>query len=211
MLLPAERSWLEPPMMGLLGSIFIGIGAVALLGYLIGISGTYAWGEFGGMALHTALGFMVLGVGIIALAWVAGTTEEMNSPRGFRCLSGPPASLLRLSSGRRFWRRKNYKLSKSSVLKSSMRATVWRRTSTGDFASSSVARRAAHTRNSIPGSKPVKISLSFSNTSMAFIRWDGSIPPTICSGPYLSRKTHRCRESTIHAKQMLWQRHKRRA
>jgi signal transduction histidine kinase/sensor domain CHASE-containing protein len=84
----AERSWLEPPMMGLLGSIFIGIGAVALLGYLIGISGTYAWGEFGGMALHTALGFMVLGVGIIALAWVAGTTEEMNSPRWLPLLIG---------------------------------------------------------------------------------------------------------------------------
>ncbi len=75
-------------MIGLLGSIFIGIGAVALLGYLIGISGTYAWGEFGGMALHTALGFMVLGVGIIALAWVAGTTEEMNSPRWLPLLIG---------------------------------------------------------------------------------------------------------------------------
>jgi signal transduction histidine kinase/sensor domain CHASE-containing protein len=84
----ADRFWLQPPLIGMLGSIVIGIGAVALLGYLTGLSGTYVWGEFGGMDIPTALGFMVLGVGIIALAWVAGITEEMNSPRWLPLLVG---------------------------------------------------------------------------------------------------------------------------
>jgi hypothetical protein len=84
----AERFWSQPPLVGLLGSIIVGTAAVTLLGHLIGLSGTYAWGEFGSMTLYTTLGFMALGVGIIALAWVAGTTEEMNSPRWLPLLIG---------------------------------------------------------------------------------------------------------------------------
>jgi signal transduction histidine kinase len=54
---------------GLIGSLVTGMGAIALSGYFIDISHYYAWGHFTRMAVHTALGFIVLGLGVIAYAW----------------------------------------------------------------------------------------------------------------------------------------------
>ncbi len=52
-----------------LGALVISLGVTALAGYMIGVEGAYGWGHMTRMAIHTAVGFMVLGSGFIALAW----------------------------------------------------------------------------------------------------------------------------------------------
>ena len=37
-----------------------------------GVSTAYGWGHLTRMAVHTALGFMVLGIGVFAVAWNEG-------------------------------------------------------------------------------------------------------------------------------------------
>ena len=54
---------------GSLGAITLGQGVVALSGYFTGVTTTSAWGNMTLMAVHTAFGFAVLGIGLIALAW----------------------------------------------------------------------------------------------------------------------------------------------
>jgi PAS domain S-box-containing protein len=61
----------------LLSSIVIALGTAALVGYAADIPGAYVWGRFNPMAVHTALGFTVLGGGIVGLAWNA---SEGDSP-----------------------------------------------------------------------------------------------------------------------------------
>ncbi len=66
---------------GLLGSIIVALGAVAFSGYMSGIETAYGWGQLTRMAVHTAAGFVVLGVGVLAFAWREGTAEETAMPR----------------------------------------------------------------------------------------------------------------------------------
>jgi len=61
---------------GLLGSIITALGLTALLGYLTGIIAINAWEGFIAMAVHTAMGFIAVGSGIIALALKEGRTEK---------------------------------------------------------------------------------------------------------------------------------------
>ena len=53
------------PAVWILGSSAFSIGVMAVSGYLSGISGTYVWGPFVGMALHTGVGAGVLSLGIL--------------------------------------------------------------------------------------------------------------------------------------------------
>ncbi len=55
---------------GNLGAIIFALGVVAFGGYLTGIETAYGWGALTKMAVHTALGFMVLGVGFFLHAVV---------------------------------------------------------------------------------------------------------------------------------------------
>jgi PAS domain S-box-containing protein len=57
-------SWLAT-----LGTIITSLGIAALAGYMIGIEGAYGWGKMIRMAIHTAAGFIILGIGFIAFAW----------------------------------------------------------------------------------------------------------------------------------------------
>jgi len=52
-----------------LGALIISLGIVALAGYMIGVEGAYGWGHMTRMAIHTAAGFIVLGVGFVGCAW----------------------------------------------------------------------------------------------------------------------------------------------
>jgi len=52
-----------------LGALIISLGIVALAGYMIGVEGAYGWGHMTRMAIHTAAGFIVLGIGFVTLAW----------------------------------------------------------------------------------------------------------------------------------------------
>ncbi len=67
--------------LGLLGSIVIALSTVALFGYLSGVESAYGWGRLTRMAVHTAAGFAILGVGITAFAWCDSQALEKYIPR----------------------------------------------------------------------------------------------------------------------------------
>jgi PAS domain S-box-containing protein len=52
-----------------LGSITFGLGVIAFAGYAMSLETAYGWGHLTRMAVHTAAGFIVLGIGLIAHAW----------------------------------------------------------------------------------------------------------------------------------------------
>jgi len=71
-------------MIGILGSIIIALGIVAFMGYLSHVETAYGWGNLTKMAVHTAIGFIVLGLGILMYAWREGIVAETKSiPRWF--------------------------------------------------------------------------------------------------------------------------------
>jgi signal transduction histidine kinase/sensor domain CHASE-containing protein/putative methionine-R-sulfoxide reductase with GAF domain/ActR/RegA family two-component response regulator len=72
---------------GPLGSIIMALGLVAAIGYLTGLK-TYGWGYFTNMAVHTAVGCMMLGGGLIALAWRIGETDQATAPQRVAVLVG---------------------------------------------------------------------------------------------------------------------------
>lgn len=56
-------------LVSVLGATVGAIGFVALCGYGLNIQTAYGWGQFTHMAVHTAAGFVILGVGISMFAW----------------------------------------------------------------------------------------------------------------------------------------------
>jgi PAS domain S-box-containing protein len=74
---PATRSWHLWP--ALFGSIVAALGTAALVGYAADVPHAYGWGNFNRMSLHTALGFTLLGGGIVGLSWnnAQGESGEM--------------------------------------------------------------------------------------------------------------------------------------
>jgi signal transduction histidine kinase len=64
----------------LIGSLVTGMGIIALSGYFIDISHYYAWGHFTRMAVHTALGFVLLGVGVLSYAWHGDIADTHSAP-----------------------------------------------------------------------------------------------------------------------------------
>ena len=54
------------PLLWILCSICASLGFMAVIGYVVGLSGTYVWGQSSGMAIHTALGMIVLSFGLLA-------------------------------------------------------------------------------------------------------------------------------------------------
>ena len=78
-----RRSAWRPSLMALAGSLVFVLGLIALSGYFTGIVRSYAWGQLTRMAVHTASGFLVLGMGLILLAW---RNEAMQGQTGRRWL-----------------------------------------------------------------------------------------------------------------------------
>ena len=56
-------------LLGVLGAMVFGLGIVAFTGYFTGMETAYGWGHLTKMAIHTAMGFIVLGIGFFAFAW----------------------------------------------------------------------------------------------------------------------------------------------
>ena len=65
---------------GILGSLVLGLSLVAALGYVMGIEGTYGWGSLTRMAMHTAVGFIVVGLGLLMCAWMEKPARQDDSP-----------------------------------------------------------------------------------------------------------------------------------
>lgn len=65
---------------GVLNAVIVALGAVALFGYLFDLEGAYGWGALTRMAVHTAVGFVLLGVGGVLDAWLEEDIEGRSSP-----------------------------------------------------------------------------------------------------------------------------------
>lgn len=63
------------------GSLVACIGVVAIVGYLTGFEQAYGWGRFTSMPAQTAVGFMALGIGILALGWREARATSVRTPR----------------------------------------------------------------------------------------------------------------------------------
>ena len=79
-LLGKAKGWVRVATMG--GLVF-GLGTVAFFGYFTGLETAYGWGELTRMAIHTAAGFIVLGTGVVALAWAEDGFGDGVFPRWF--------------------------------------------------------------------------------------------------------------------------------
>jgi PAS domain S-box-containing protein len=75
---PPSRHWHVFP--ALLGAVVIALGTAALVGYAAGVPGAYGWSNFSPMGVHTAIGFTLLGGGIVGLAWNAAAPESREGP-----------------------------------------------------------------------------------------------------------------------------------
>ena len=65
---------------GLLGPVVAALGTVAFFGYISSVETAYGWGELTRMAVHTAIGFIVLGTGIFTIAWRQEISEKGRIP-----------------------------------------------------------------------------------------------------------------------------------
>jgi PAS domain S-box-containing protein len=72
----------------LLGAIVIALGTAALVGYAAGVPGAYGWSGHNPMAVHTAIGFTLLGGGIAGLAWNTAYHETGEAPAWLPVLAG---------------------------------------------------------------------------------------------------------------------------
>lgn len=77
-LLMGSRAWVSKQhiFLGTPGTIVISIGVIGLIGYFTGHTDINTWGDFISMAFHTAVGFLVLGGGLVASAWKCCAAEE---------------------------------------------------------------------------------------------------------------------------------------
>ncbi len=62
-----------------LSALTLALSAVATLGYIIGMETAYGWGRLTRMALHTSIGFLVLGSGIFILSWINSQTTQLST------------------------------------------------------------------------------------------------------------------------------------
>ena len=65
----------------LLACLALALGVVALSGYLAGLETAYGWGWLTRMAVHTAVGFIVVSTGLVAAVWREDLGPEMLLPR----------------------------------------------------------------------------------------------------------------------------------
>jgi anti-sigma regulatory factor (Ser/Thr protein kinase) len=86
----------RPLLTAVFGSVVIGLGVIALSGYFTGIVPYYTWGQFTRMAVHTASGFLVLGCGVVALAWRDDRIGRADAPRWLPLLVGVGAAAVTL-------------------------------------------------------------------------------------------------------------------
>lgn len=63
-----RRYFTTHAVIGYLSTIIISLGLIAFTGYLFGTETAYGWGHLTKMAIHTASGFIILGMGLLFLA-----------------------------------------------------------------------------------------------------------------------------------------------
>lgn len=66
-----------------LGSCVFGLAFIALTGYFLSYEAVYGWGKYTRMAVHTAVGFIILGITINTLAWRRSDLDSLRLPSWF--------------------------------------------------------------------------------------------------------------------------------
>ena len=66
---------------GILASLALGLGVVALSGYAAQLETAYGWGNLTRMAVHTSVGFIVVSAGFLVYAWSQDVDEDAWLPR----------------------------------------------------------------------------------------------------------------------------------
>ena len=85
---------------GVLGSATAGLGAVALFGYISGLETTYGWGHLTRMAVHTSIGFIDIGVGLLVSSILLLRSKE----GGYSTWLVWPVAISSLTSAIVLWR-----------------------------------------------------------------------------------------------------------
>jgi len=73
---------------GILGAVIAALGCVAFTGYVFRLDTAYGWGNLTRMAIHTAAGFIVIGLGFVAQSWVLERRYSEYLPRNFPVIVG---------------------------------------------------------------------------------------------------------------------------
>jgi len=76
-LAPRIASKRSAVLLGLTGSIVAAVGMAATMSLALGSSDVFGWGDVTRLALHTAIGFSILGAGMVALAWRVATESDL--------------------------------------------------------------------------------------------------------------------------------------
>jgi len=74
--------------LGILGGLIFALSTVPFFGYLVGVETAYGWSNLTRMAVHTALGFIILGLALVVYAWKVDTGEEKQIPKWLPVLVG---------------------------------------------------------------------------------------------------------------------------
>ena len=73
---------------GVNGSVVIALGAIAFFGYLGGVGSSTDWAQLTRMAVHTAAGFFLVGIGLIAQSMRETTIQAKSTPRLLPIMGG---------------------------------------------------------------------------------------------------------------------------
>ena len=73
---------------GLLGALQIAISGVGFFGYVSNLGSAYGYGDANRMGVHTAIGFIGVGIGTLAYAWSVTVSRAWEVPRWFSALAG---------------------------------------------------------------------------------------------------------------------------
>ena len=75
--------WKSNMVVAVLGSLIIGLAIVALTGYTTNIEAAYGWGNLTRMAIHTAIGLLLLGLALYSLVWHQSVSDKSKIPSWF--------------------------------------------------------------------------------------------------------------------------------
>ena len=100
----------RPFAIGLLGTVISALGIVPLFGYVTDVGAAYGWGSLTHMAVHTAIGFVVLGIGLLVLAWRDSTEVETGMPSWVPILASIGTLIVALLQGQAFSARERFQL-----------------------------------------------------------------------------------------------------
>ncbi len=77
----------------LLGVGVVALGAVALLGYAVDVTQAFRWGRYTRMAIHSSLGFTIIGTGLVAYAFLRESATRLSRSWWRPVLVGSVAAL----------------------------------------------------------------------------------------------------------------------